>query len=962
MWVDLILYAIAANQVEAWTSPAFSNTTYGLLKDLRNEITFVPFTTEQKVQTAKSIENVFQVYVHRFLKIDDYGKEYPNIDPVPRSQAISEEAATLSDKDFHYKYVDLFLSLRDKHTVYLLRKTFTAIIFAQLESDDMIKNPLPIVAGFSSRQPVLDASQDAKKAQVGDKLISIDGISFKEYAEKVKYTIGGANTPALYRNALNSLSGINFAIQKVKQENEVKYVLERPDGTRYEVVLPWVALKDLNCVADAKKFIANPSFTPEKEVGVQTIKNHPNLLIERPAVLDLPETMDAKAGAEDDTQANIVYNPTIESLISWGIYKKDTLNMGVIKLGTFKTNAGIEETIKLIRTIVGDYLAETKSIVFDIRSNGGGYAIIAQALNQLFVADAVSAKHRALVTDVNLRFMPTQGQQWADAAKKVQPGDKYTASIDKYSKESINAYGQAYLKPVGILNDGFCYSACDSFSAAMQDNDAALIFGEDLQTGAGGANVLDYDNVVTAANSADFPPLPFKGKMLNPMGMTLSFGQGIRVGKYNEQLIENYGVAADVVVRPSLDDIKKQSSDSQFDRIAAKLSEYGAQRQKNDLFFKSNFDYELKAFANEPIKFSVQSTGLKKISVTDLIAPSDKTQVSIADVKARQTSTFNIEHTLAPGNYPFGFTAVNGIRIANPLTLVNTKLYTYNLGISLANPEVNAWVKKDNGYQIGGDSYNGEINSNLEFSLAPAKTVTLEVDAIYDSYPGYDFFSIRYYDDKGANDLLKPVAGVGKVATKYTFKPVGNFQVSFQFTSLGGGRIVRLNSVSLTGESAVAPVSSTTTATTVATTATSATTPSSTSVVVTGTGIVTSSTGVVNTKTTTIVATSTPSTQTSSASASVAPTTTVANSVSVKPTATRVITTVEPSIETSVPSKTSASTKPDSTVQPYLPAIESPKPYGEYDDSKGSKDYNTTSGAMKIAGSVLAYVLLVALI
>lgn len=53
------------------------------------------------------------MYVNRQSKIDNYESQFHGIDPLPRAKEIQEQAGFLSDKEFHYKYADLFLSLRD---------------------------------------------------------------------------------------------------------------------------------------------------------------------------------------------------------------------------------------------------------------------------------------------------------------------------------------------------------------------------------------------------------------------------------------------------------------------------------------------------------------------------------------------------------------------------------------------------------------------------------------------------------------------------------------------------------------------------------------------------------------------------------------------------------------------------------------------------------------------------------
>lgn len=110
--------------------------TYSLLSSGRDNLYFVPYTRQEKESVAEGIHNLFtvlqpntttltihKVYVHRDKKIKDYDQEYrqfakQTIDPVPRSAEMLQKGPDMTDKEFHYAYVDLFSSLRDLHTNY----------------------------------------------------------------------------------------------------------------------------------------------------------------------------------------------------------------------------------------------------------------------------------------------------------------------------------------------------------------------------------------------------------------------------------------------------------------------------------------------------------------------------------------------------------------------------------------------------------------------------------------------------------------------------------------------------------------------------------------------------------------------------------------------------------------------------------------------------------------------------
>jgi hypothetical protein len=76
---------IAAFALLSETSLASTgNYTFTLLKQERPNITFVPYTAEQRQEVTNTMNSLMSIYVHREQKIAYYGKDFPEIDPVPR--------------------------------------------------------------------------------------------------------------------------------------------------------------------------------------------------------------------------------------------------------------------------------------------------------------------------------------------------------------------------------------------------------------------------------------------------------------------------------------------------------------------------------------------------------------------------------------------------------------------------------------------------------------------------------------------------------------------------------------------------------------------------------------------------------------------------------------------------------------------------------------------------------------
>jgi C-terminal processing protease CtpA/Prc len=131
------------------------------------------------------------------------------------------------------------------------------------------------------------------------------------------------------------------------------------------------------------------------------------------------------------------------------------------------------------------------------------------------------------------------------------------------------------LKPVGVLINANCYSSCDIFASYMQDSHAGVIYGEDPQTGAGGANVVQHKNFFTKYLPEVFQNMP------GGQDMRIGWRQAIRSGKNAGKLIEDHGVYADFVVRPLASEFATNATrTNQLEKIVEHLKQYGEQTGK----------------------------------------------------------------------------------------------------------------------------------------------------------------------------------------------------------------------------------------------------------------------------------------------------------------------------------------------------------------------------------------------
>ncbi|KAH6596162.1 hypothetical protein BASA61_003552 [Batrachochytrium salamandrivorans] len=131
--------------------------------------------------------------------------------------------------------------------------------------------------------------------------------------------------------------------------------------------------------------------------------------------------------------------------------------------------------------------------------------------------------------------------------ERDRAGSRFTNVFFLNSVESANTIGQAYVRPMGVLNDARCYSSCEVFSGSIQGHGAGTIFGEDGRTGGGGATVMKLDPSLIRVSPTYFKKFPFSQELASGSKTytnTLSVGvtQIVRTGRYKGQDIEDVGI------------------------------------------------------------------------------------------------------------------------------------------------------------------------------------------------------------------------------------------------------------------------------------------------------------------------------------------------------------------------------------------------------------------------------------
>jgi hypothetical protein len=536
--------------------------------------------TELDLATKQLILSQFELtvgelYVNREVKIRDFRR-----DAVAEIAALRLRLDQLSTTDFHNELFKIVNGQYDLHLNYRRPRPVgcyaSYLPFSIAPGDDGAGNLVFYVRSVI-RTPAVNAVDPAIAAATntiveGDSLIQVDGRPAAEWVQAGDVESRGANPGALQRRSAEIATFKSHAFHSIPTAESHRFRMLRLDGSQYEVVVPWISRRNTQCLNPRP---ANPN-TSRSSLPLSVVKDprgYDEYQLEYIKLYQPHWPLISVPGPFGPVGPTVLaWQSTSDNTIRWQIVNTTQGPVGVIRLDSFVPQLNENAALELIGNLFANQFANTIGLVFDLRGNGGGSIRYAEALPQLMDPRPVTTTtFRLLNTELNRTLFtqtPALGTDFRDALIAARPADTYTASLGITPLAQVNRLSQRYFKPVSILTDGSCYSACDMFTAVMQDLNIATVISEDRQTGAGGANVITLPTVFAGI------PIARRGGLTDlPLGISfnVAWRQTLRTGARAGAVLENEGVVANLVRRTTPTDATN-SDQSLMEFVAAELA------------------------------------------------------------------------------------------------------------------------------------------------------------------------------------------------------------------------------------------------------------------------------------------------------------------------------------------------------------------------------------------------------
>jgi C-terminal processing protease CtpA/Prc len=484
-------------------------------------------------------------YVHLPLK-----KAMHAVDPVQRLRLLRKHLSEYDhDARFHGEMTQIFTSVRDLHTNYLLPSPFSHV-FASLpfrvetcvEDGKVVYLVAGLATGF--QHPTFT---------VGVELQYWNGMPIDRAVEIAADRHAGSNADARLARGLAGLTQRPLVIVPPPDEEWAIINYKALDGSNQQIRLDWLVVGLPPAAGSASGTTASAVATG---LDLET-----ELTQRARRILFAPHAEAARAKIDAAADALAAVSDT-ESIMPEVFTAREVTTsygkFGHIRIWTFNV-AEPDEFVQEFVRLAG--LLPQNGLVVDVRDNGGGLIYAGEQLLQVLTPRTIEPERLQFVnTPMTLRLCELNAPSrtvsnldlspWLPSMQRaVETGSAFSASFPITSPEGCNAIGQCYFGPVVLITSARCYSTTDIFSAGFQDHAIGKILGVDGHTGAGGANVWEHPLLDRLFSTAGASPKLLADSPIKPLpkgaNMRVAIRRTLRVRAQAGTELEDLGVVPD---------------------------------------------------------------------------------------------------------------------------------------------------------------------------------------------------------------------------------------------------------------------------------------------------------------------------------------------------------------------------------------------------------------------------------
>jgi C-terminal processing protease CtpA/Prc len=492
-----------------------------------------PLSPEQMRGIAEQARTLLsRFYVHAPTKRTLYAADPPALLTVLLDRLATVEPGTREverEQEFHRDMTEIFTSVRDRHTVYVLPDPYRrAVAFLPFVVERCWEDGEPTYLITKVHPAIADDQlpDPRERPYPAVRVTHWNGVAMSRAVALSGQVNAGGNRDARLARGLTRLTfrWMGLGSRPLEDWVTLRYVVG--DGEPQERKFSWL-------------FTGRGPARPGRAAW------------ERPPQRAGTRGIDGEGEWIRGVQRNLFAGKEAAPLEYTAATKEEPY--GYLRIHSFEVgDAGLEAYLDLAAGLITG--APREGLILDIRGNPGGSIVAAERMLQMLSPKPVIPERLQFLSTPEAAAMARQYFAGLDAGAD-QPSA--VAGFDRSRREAADAGAQYIVSPPveverptgprGCLHDGpkvlivdaLTYSAGDIFAAGFQDQGLGEVIGTDSRTGGGGGNVWEYDFVRQCAQSYLLDPLPRNASF------DVAVRRATRVRANSGMAIEDVGVSVD---------------------------------------------------------------------------------------------------------------------------------------------------------------------------------------------------------------------------------------------------------------------------------------------------------------------------------------------------------------------------------------------------------------------------------